>query len=96
MYLSFLDSPSSENQDATSEPVKLRLRSYSADSWAIAKGSALQQGAGLEWPSDAEDDVEGAKEPQRHRAVRQESYLAAVRSPVTAGEAPISKVMRCL
>jgi len=85
----FLDSPSSENQDATSEPAKLRLRSYSADSWAVADGSASRQGAGLEWPPDTEDvRGDGAKEPQRHKAVRQESYLAAVRSPVTAGEVP--------
>ena len=52
-------------------------------------GSASRQGAGLEWPPSTEDDRgDGAKERQRHKAVRQESYLAAVRTPVTAGEVP--------
>jgi hypothetical protein len=31
---------------------------------------------------------DGTNEPQRHKAVRQDSYLAAVRTPVTAGEVP--------
>lgn len=67
----------------------MRLRSNSVDSWAVAEGSASEEGAGLEWPPDTEDDRgDEAKEPQRHKAVRQESYLAAVRSPVTAGEVP--------
>lgn len=75
----------------------MRQRSNSADSWAVAKGSASRLGAGLEWPSDMEDDRDdGAKEPQRHKAVRQESYLAAVRSPVTAGEVQLFEVIRCL
>lgn len=75
----------------------MRHRSNSADSWAVAKGSGSWLGAGLEWPPDTEDDSgDGAKEPQRHKAVRQESYLAAVRSPVTAGEVQLSEVMRCL
>jgi hypothetical protein len=42
-----------------------------------------------EWPQHREDDHgDGANEPQRHKAVRQDSYLAAVRTPVTAGEVP--------
>jgi hypothetical protein len=52
-------------------------------------GSASWQAEDLEWPPSTEDDGgDGAKEPQRHKAVRQESYLAAVRTPVTAGEMP--------
>jgi hypothetical protein len=52
-------------------------------------GSASRQAVDLEWPPSTEDDGDdGANEPQRHKAVRQESYLAAVRKPVTAGEVP--------
>jgi hypothetical protein len=44
----------------------------------------------LHWPPSKEDDHDdGTKEPQRHKAVRQDSYLAAVRTPVTAGEVPV-------
>jgi hypothetical protein len=55
-------------------------------------GSASQQASSQgnqEWPHSREDDgADGAIEPQRHKAVRQDSYLAAVRTPVTAGEVP--------
>ncbi|XP_069677566.1 uncharacterized protein RhoGAP19D isoform X4 [Periplaneta americana] len=82
------DLPSSENQDEANEPVKLRARSNSAESWAAVMGPASKQGAArntLEWPPNREDEIgDGANEPQRHKAVRQDSYLAAVRTPVTA------------
>ncbi|XP_033607133.1 uncharacterized protein LOC111863876 isoform X5 [Cryptotermes secundus] len=82
------DPPSSENQDERNEPVKLRARSNSAESWAAVAGSASRQEAvrnTLEWPRSRDDDHgDVANEPQRHKAVRQDSYLAAVRTPVTA------------
>lgn len=72
--------------------VKLRARSNSAESWTAVMGSPSRQGLTCntqEWLHDGEDDRgEGANEPQRHKAVRQDSYLAAVRMPVTAGEVP--------
>ncbi|PNF34874.1 hypothetical protein B7P43_G03117, partial [Cryptotermes secundus] len=84
------DPPSSENQDERNEPVKLRARSNSAESWAAVAGSASRQEAvrnTLEWPRSRDDDHgDVANEPQRHKAVRQDSYLAAVRTPVTAAE----------
>ena len=55
-------------------------------------GSSSRRGvdhSAVEWLPDKEDDHgDGTKEPQRHKAVRQDSYLAAVRTPVTAGEVP--------
>ncbi|KAJ9597847.1 hypothetical protein L9F63_011289, partial [Diploptera punctata] len=62
--------PPSECNDDANEPVKLRARSNSAESWAAIYGD---DGSG-----------DGANEPQRHKAMRQDSYLAAVRTPVTA------------
>ena len=48
----------------------------------------------LEWPPNRDDESsEGANEPQRHKAMRQDSYLAAVRTPVTAGELCSSNVI---
>ena len=40
----------------------------------------------LEWPPNRDDEGgDGANEPMGHKAVRQDSYLAAVLTPVTAG-----------
>ncbi|CAG2053552.1 unnamed protein product [Timema podura] len=65
-------------------PVKLRARSNSAESWAAAMGSRGLQASRntLEWPPQRA--LQGAEESQRHKAVRQDSYLAAVRTPVTS------------
>lgn len=72
----------------------MRARSNSAESWAAVVGSASRQEAvrnTLEWPPNRDDDHgDGDNEPQRHKAVRQDSYLAAVRTPVTAGEVPVT------
>jgi hypothetical protein len=55
-------------------------------------GSPSRQGLtrnAQEWLHNRDDNYgDGANEPQRHKAVRQDSYLAAVRTPVTAGEVP--------
>lgn len=84
--------PSSESKNEGNEPVKLRARSNSAESWKAVVGSASRQGTvrnTLEWPPNRDDDHgDETNEPQRHKAVRQDSYLAAVRTPVTAGEVP--------
>ncbi|GLH06610.1 Uncharacterized protein GBIM_12091 [Gryllus bimaculatus] len=69
------DPPSSAREDA---PVKLRARSNSAESWA-ATGSAGSGGRAGRGPSDRSPL---GSEPQRHKAVRQDSYLAAVRTPL--------------
>lgn len=70
----------------------MRARSNSAESWAAVIGSGSRQGAArntLEWIPNREDHCgDVANEPQRHKAVRQDSYLAAVRTPVTAGKVP--------
>ncbi|PSN52317.1 hypothetical protein C0J52_08535 [Blattella germanica] len=83
-----LESADPPSNDDSSEPVKLRARSNSAESWAAIMGSS-RQGASrntLEWPPNRDDEGgDGANEPMRHKAVRQDSYLAAVRTPVTAG-----------
>nr|CAD7428275.1 unnamed protein product [Timema monikensis] len=70
--------------DEISGPVKLRARSNSAESWAAAMGSRGFQASRntLEWPPQRA--LQGVEEPQRHKAVRQDSYLAAVRTPVTS------------
>ena len=86
----FTDPPSECNDDSN-EHVKLRARSNSAESWAAIMGSSRQAICRntLDWPPNREDESgEGANEPQRHKAMRQDSYLAAVRTPVTAGEFP--------
>ncbi|XP_068082173.1 rho GTPase-activating protein 21 [Anabrus simplex] len=70
--------PPSAQDEPSSGPVKLRARSNSAESWAAA--TIARSRNVLEWPPPRAQDPE----PQRHKAVRQDSYLAAVRTPVSS------------
>lgn len=65
-----LDPPSSNNREPA---VRLRTRSNSAESWAAAARNRIT--SPQQW-----------EEQPRHRAVRQDSYLAAVRTPLGTGK----------
>ena len=57
------------------EPVRLRARSNSADSWGAVNDSSSRN-ARHTWQTESEEDLE-----EKHsKAKRQDSYLQAVRS----------------
>lgn len=59
------------------EPVRLRARSNSAESWEAVNGGTTRRGVRHTWQTEPEDP-EG--ETRNSKAKRQDSYLQAVRN----------------
>ncbi|XP_044576341.1 uncharacterized protein LOC123259705 isoform X7 [Cotesia glomerata] len=73
------------------EPVRLRARSNSAESWEAVNGGTTRRGVRHTWQTEP-DDPEG--ETRNSKAKRQDSYLQAVRNHLAPGsDSPANEVV---
>ncbi|XP_011300533.1 uncharacterized protein RhoGAP19D isoform X5 [Fopius arisanus] len=71
-----------DEQGVEMEPVRLRARSNSAESWEAVNGGTTRRGVRHTWQNEPED-LE--TEARNSKAKRQDSYLQAVRSQLAPG-----------